>query len=84
MTTETKNLSFPAFKIKNRLHATAACLGLKLSYRSYLFVCFEDIASECVVRHLSSDIAEDLHVLRVMGHIEDPGEWEREREGGGG
>ena len=46
----------------------------------HLFVCLEDVASECVVGHLTSDVAKDLHVLRVMGHIEDPGEG----EGGGG
>ena len=42
----------------------------------HLFVCLEDVASECVVGHLTSDVAKDLHVLRVMGHIEDPGEGE--------
>lgn len=46
----------------------------------YLFVCLEDVASECVVWHFTSDVAEDLHVLRVMRHIEDPGE--KEGEGG--
>ena len=46
----------------------------------HLSVCLEDVASEGVVRHLTSDVAEDLHVLRIVRHIEDPGG----REGGGG
>ena len=53
----------------------------------YLFVCLEDVAPECVVWHFTSDVAEDLHVLRVVRHIEDPAgrgrERGRKREGGG-
>ena len=39
---------------------------------TYFLVRLEDVASEGVIRHFSSDVAEDLQVLRVMGHIEDP------------
>ena len=58
------------------------------NYVPNLFVCLEDVAPECVVWHFTSDIAEDLHVLRVVRHIEDPAgrgrEGGREREEGGG
>ena len=46
----------------------------------HLFVRLEDIASERVVWHFPSDVTEDLHVLRVVRHIEDPARRERERE----
>ena len=40
---------------------------------AHLLVGLEDITSESAVRKLSSDVAEYLHVLRVMRHIENPG-----------
>ena len=36
---------------------------------SYLLVSFEDIAAEGVLWHLPSDVAEDLQVLGIVGHI---------------
>ena len=57
----------------------AHVLGLK--FIPYLFVRLEDIASERVVWHLTSDVAEDFHVLGVMRHVEDPGERREERGG---
>ena len=50
----------------------------------YLLVSFEDIAAEGAVRELSGYVAEDLHVLGVVGHVEYPGGLEGRREGGEG
>ena len=39
---------------------------------SHLLVSLEDIASESTVGKFSSDVAEDLHVLGVVGYVEYP------------
>lgn len=39
---------------------------------SYLLLGLEDIAAEHVALSISGDIAENLQILRVMGHVEYP------------
>lgn len=46
-------------------HATCVCF-------SYLLLGLEDIAAEDVALSISGDVAENLQILRVMGHVEYP------------
>ena len=46
--------------------------NIEASVSPYLFVSFEDVALEDISRAVSSDVAPDLQVLGVVGHVEYP------------
>lgn len=41
-------------------------------YFSYLLLGLEDIAAEDIALSISGDVAENLQILRVVGHVEYP------------
>lgn len=48
------------------------CICFTTPLIPHLLVCLEDVTSEGVPWHLSSDVTENLQVLGVVGHIENP------------
>lgn len=48
--------------------------------RAHLFRRLEHVAAEQIARRVPGDVAEDLQVLRVVRHVEDPGANHKSRE----